>query len=82
MEEQPLDTFNNNQPTRVELSPQQAPIRKILWTSTSWSNGNERILKSEQMDPFDSQFGLGTTGDPVWIIDGNGNAIITSHWTH
>jgi hypothetical protein len=72
---QPLATFNN-QPPQVELSPQQTPIKKILWTSASWSNGNERILKSDQSDPFDSQFELGKAGDPVWNIDGNGNAII------
>ena len=45
MEEQPLDTFNN-QPPQVELSPQQqTPIKKVLWTSASWSNGNERTLE-------------------------------------
>ena len=48
----------------------------MLWTSASWSNGNERILISDQKDPYDSQFELGEAGDPVWIIDGNGNAII------
>jgi hypothetical protein len=75
MEEQPLDTFNN-QPPQVELSsPQQTPIRKILWSSASWSNGNERILTGDQKDPYDSQFELGR-GDRIWIIDGNGNAII------
>src|SRR5215208_3501178 len=29
---QPLDTFNN-QPTQIQPSPQQTPIRKVLWTS-------------------------------------------------
>lgn len=75
MKQQPLDTFNN-QPPQLELSPQQTPIRKILWTSASWSNGNERILIGDQKDPDDSQFELGATGDPIWTIDGNGNAII------
>ena len=92
IEEQPLDTFNNqpldtfnnqpldtfnNQPPQVELSPQQTPIKKVLWTSASWSNSNERTLEEDQRDPDDSQFELANTaGDPVWIIDGNGNAII------
>ena len=84
MEEQPLNSFNNqplnsfnNQPPQVELSsPQQTPIRKILWTSASWSNDNERILQSDQKDPYDSQFKRGSQGDRIWTIDGNGNAII------
>ena len=71
MEEQPLNSFNNqplnsfnNQPPQVELSsPQQTPIRKILWTSASWSNDNERILQSDQKDPYDSQFKRGSQGD-------------------
>jgi hypothetical protein len=72
---QPLDTFNN-QPPQVELSsPQQTPIRKILWTSASWSNGNERMLTPDQRDPYDSQFEL-SRGDRIWFIDGNGNAIV------
>ena len=36
----------------------------------------ERTLESDQRDPYDSQFELGTAGDPVWIIDVNGNAVI------
>jgi hypothetical protein len=73
---QPLNSFNN-QPPQVELSsPQQTPIRKILWTSASWSNDNERILQSDQKDPYDSQFRRGSQGDRIWTIDGNGNAII------
>jgi hypothetical protein len=60
---QPLNSFNN-QPPQVELSsPQQTPIRKILWTSASWSNDNERILQSDQKDPYDSQFKRGSQGD-------------------
>jgi hypothetical protein len=75
MEEQLLDTFNNQLP-EVESSSQQEPlIRNILWTSATWSNGNERILLSDQKDPYDSQFELGKAGDPVWTIDGKGNAI-------
>jgi hypothetical protein len=75
MEEQLLDTFNNQLP-EVESSSQQEPlIRNILWTSATWSNGNERILLSDQKDPYDSQFELGKAGDPGWIIDGKGNAI-------
>jgi hypothetical protein len=58
------------------LMPQQTPIRKVLWTSASWSNGNERTLESDQRDPYDSQFIRGGQGDRIWIIDGNGNAII------
>jgi hypothetical protein len=72
---QPSNTFNN-QPPQVQLSPQQTPIRKILWTSASWSNGNERTLESDQKDPYDSQFKRGGQGDRIWTIDGNGNAII------
>jgi hypothetical protein len=75
IEQQPLDTFNN-QPAQVEQPQQQTEMKKLLWTSASWSNGNERILISDQKDPYDSQFELGEAGDPVWIIDGNGNAII------
>jgi hypothetical protein len=76
MDEQPLNTFNN-QPPQVELlPPQQTPIRKVLWTSASWSNGNERTLEPDQIDPYDSQFRRGSQGDRIWIIDGNGNAII------
>ena len=75
-DQQPLGTFNNQPPPYVELlPPQQTPIRKILWTSASWSNGNERTLVEDQTDPYDSQFELGRS-DRIWIIDGNGNAII------
>src|ERR671922_1851935 len=68
-------TFNN-QPSQVELfPPQQTPIRKILWTSASWSNGNERTLEADQIDPYDPQFIRGGQGSRTWTIDGNGNAI-------
>jgi hypothetical protein len=73
---QPLDTYNNRAPQVELLPPQQTPIRKVLWTSASWSNGNERTLGSDQRDPYDSQFKRGGQGDRIWTIDGNGNAII------
>jgi hypothetical protein len=47
------------------------------WYSTAWSNGKQRILKSNQMDPDDPRFGVRRPGNPRVVIDGKGIASVS-----
>jgi hypothetical protein len=53
------------------------PTKGATWFSTAWSNGKPRTLKSDQMDPHDSKFGVRRPGNPTVTIDGKGVATVS-----